>query len=86
MRPTLNNLQALRGLACVAVVLYHLQQWEARLGIGMPFFTVFKWFGYAGVDLCQELRDLFLQASNQAIVTANTLYLELKFSWQARVE
>jgi exopolysaccharide production protein ExoZ len=51
MRPTLDNLQSLRGLACLAVVLYHVYQWEAKLGIRMPFFGIYKWFGYAGVDV-----------------------------------
>ncbi len=51
MRSNLDNLQALRGIACLAVVLYHLSQWEAYFGFRKPWFASFRWFGYAGVDL-----------------------------------
>lgn len=51
MRETLRGLQALRGVACLLVVFYHLHQNEAKFGIGMPYLGPFRWFGYAGVDL-----------------------------------
>jgi exopolysaccharide production protein ExoZ len=51
LRETLRGLQALRGVACLLVVLYHLGQYEARLGLGTNFLAPYQWFGYAGVDL-----------------------------------
>lgn len=46
-----DNLQALRGLACLGVVGIHLAVWETTFGMARPPLHVMKWFGYAGVDL-----------------------------------
>jgi peptidoglycan/LPS O-acetylase OafA/YrhL len=51
VRPTLHNLQALRGVACLLVFGIHLAVWEQTFGIGRPLLGGFVWFGYAGVDL-----------------------------------
>lgn len=51
MRPTLHNLQALRGVACLMVFGIHLGIWESHYGISRPLLTPLLWFGYAGVDL-----------------------------------
>ncbi|MFO0848825.1 MAG: acyltransferase [Gemmataceae bacterium] len=50
-RRTLHNLQALRGVACLAVVAYHLAVWEREYGVRTPVFELAYWFGFAGVDL-----------------------------------
>jgi len=51
VRPTLHNLQALRGVACLMVLGIHLAIWESHYGISRPLLTPLLWFGYAGVDL-----------------------------------
>lgn len=51
MRPTLSNLQALRGLACLAVVLYHVAGWELLVWPRFYLLWPVRWFGFAGVDL-----------------------------------
>jgi exopolysaccharide production protein ExoZ len=51
MRPTLHNLQALRGIACLVVVLYHIGGYENTFWTKWRTFHVVRWFGYAGVDV-----------------------------------
>jgi peptidoglycan/LPS O-acetylase OafA/YrhL len=51
MRPRLETVQALRGAACLLVVLFHAGQFETRFGLGFNPLKPFLWFGYAGVDL-----------------------------------
>jgi peptidoglycan/LPS O-acetylase OafA/YrhL len=51
MRPTLQNLQALRGIACLLVVCYHVGSWEGYVWSKWRPFHAFRWFGYAGVDV-----------------------------------
>lgn len=51
MRPTLHNLQALRGLACLLVVFYHAAGWECLIWSKWYVLTPVRWVGYAGVDL-----------------------------------
>lgn len=51
MRPTLHNLQALRGLACLVVVLFHIAGYENTFWSKWRTFHVVRWFGYAGVDV-----------------------------------
>ncbi len=51
MRPTLHNLQALRGLACLIVVLYHIAGYENTFWTKWRTFHFVRWFGYAGVDV-----------------------------------
>jgi len=47
----LHNLHAIRGLACVLVVVTHLGVWERQFGIRKPLLAWTEWFGYAAVDL-----------------------------------
>lgn len=65
MRPTLHNLQALRGVACLMVFGIHLGIWESHYGISRPLLKPLLWFGYAGVDLFFVLSG-FLIAHTQA--------------------
>ena len=51
MRPTLHNLQALRALACLAVVVYHVGGWETLVWPRVYVLWPVRWFGFAGVDL-----------------------------------
>jgi peptidoglycan/LPS O-acetylase OafA/YrhL len=49
----LQNLQALRGVAIVTVVLFHLADWELKMGLNPTylFLRPFAYFGFSGVDL-----------------------------------
>lgn len=51
MTQRLDSLQALRGVACLAVVGFHAAQQEARFGLGFNPLGWLQWVGYAGVDL-----------------------------------
>lgn len=53
MPPKLHNLQALRAVACLLVVLFHVSEWELRTGLNPEYHLLypFQFFGYAGVDL-----------------------------------
>jgi exopolysaccharide production protein ExoZ len=51
MREHFHNLQALRGVACLLVVVYHVAGQEAVFGLGFHPLRPVLWFGYAGVDL-----------------------------------
>jgi peptidoglycan/LPS O-acetylase OafA/YrhL len=48
---TLHNLQALRGVACLLVVAFHLGGWEQQYGVKTPAVQWAQWFGFAGVDV-----------------------------------
>ncbi len=65
MAAKFQNLQALRGIACLLVVLIHLAVCETVFGIARPFLRPYFWFGYAGVDLFFVLSG-FLIFSTQA--------------------
>ena len=66
MRPHLHNPQALRGVACLAVVLVHLYGLEAAFGPTTPVFREVRWFGFAGVDLFFVLSGFIITAVNRA--------------------
>jgi peptidoglycan/LPS O-acetylase OafA/YrhL len=66
MRPTLHNLQALRGVACLAVVVYHVAQAEAGYGLGFNPVKPARWLGYAGVDLFFVLSGFIITTTSLA--------------------
>lgn len=66
MTRTLHNLQALRGVACLAVVVYHVAQSEAGYGLGFNPLKPARWFGYAGVDLFFVLSGFIITATSLA--------------------
>jgi peptidoglycan/LPS O-acetylase OafA/YrhL len=68
MREHYHNLQALRGVACLMVVLFHLGNYEKLFGVRTPLFREIQWFGFAGVDL-------FFVLSGFLIASANRKYL-----------
>lgn len=49
----LTQLQALRGVACLLVLVFHAAEWELKrcTGVAVAFAAQFEHFGYAGVDL-----------------------------------
>ena len=51
MRQRFESLQALRGVACLLVVVYHIAGAEVGYGLGFNPCKPTLWFGYAGVDL-----------------------------------
>lgn len=51
MRTTLNNLQGLRGIACLLVLGIHMGAWESDFGAARQPLKPFRWIGFAGVDL-----------------------------------
>lgn len=51
MRTKLDNLQGLRGVACLLVLGVHAGGWESDFGVSREFLRPFRWFGFAGVDL-----------------------------------
>jgi peptidoglycan/LPS O-acetylase OafA/YrhL len=61
----LDNLQALRGVACLLVVLYHLQTFGARLGANPVVLDWFAWFGFAGVDLFFVVSGFIIAHTNR---------------------
>ncbi len=66
MHRTLHNLQALRGVACLAVVVYHVAQAEAGYGLGFNPLRPARWLGYAGVDLFFVLSGFIITATSRA--------------------
>ena len=65
MREQFHNLQALRGVACLLVFLYHLAQSEAGYGLGFNPLKPFKYFGYAGVDLFFVLSGFIIATTSR---------------------
>ncbi|WP_161967235.1 acyltransferase family protein [Fimbriiglobus ruber] len=51
MLKTFHGLRALRGGACLLVVIFHLGQWETLYGTHTPVLREYRWFAFAGVDL-----------------------------------
>jgi peptidoglycan/LPS O-acetylase OafA/YrhL len=65
MRDHFHNLQALRGVACLMVVLGHLQHCEKMFGVQTPIFREVQWFGFAGVDLFFVLSGFLITSMNR---------------------
>ena len=68
MKETFQNVQALRGIACLVVVVYHLAGYEGLLGIGFNPIWPARWFGYAGVDLFFVISGFIIARSNERIM------------------
>jgi len=64
MPRTLHNLQALRGLACLAVVCYHVAGWEKLVWPSVRVLGPVRWFGFAGVDLFFALSGFIITRSH----------------------
>jgi len=60
-----HNVQALRGVACLLVVLVHLRFWDNAFVGGTPGFREVKYFGFAGVDLFFVLSGFIITATNR---------------------
>lgn len=60
------SLQALRGVACLLVVVYHVAGVEAKFGTGFAPFRPALWFGFAGVDLFFVLSGFIIAATCRA--------------------
>src|SRR5437588_671898 len=63
---TYHNLQALRGVACLLVVVYHTASIESRYGLPFSPLNPVRWFGYAGVDLFFVLSGFIITATSRA--------------------
>ena len=61
----LQNVQALRGIACLMVVWFHLLHWDTQFGRPTPIFREVRWFGFAGVDLFFVLSGFIITATNR---------------------
>lgn len=61
----LDSIQALRGLASVMVVLFHLHEMVAEFGYRSPGLSFFRWFGFAGVDLFFVISGFIITYSNR---------------------
>lgn len=62
----LDNLQALRGVACLAVVVFHTAALEKDFGLGFSPLRPALWFGYAGVDLFFVLSGFIITLISRA--------------------
>lgn len=62
----LDNLQALRGVACLLVVVFHTAGWEGTFGLGFSPLRPSLWFGYAGVDLFFVLSGFIIATTCRA--------------------
>jgi exopolysaccharide production protein ExoZ len=65
MREHFGSLQALRGVACLLVVAYHVADAEAGLGLGFNPLRPVRWFGYAGVDLFFVLSGFIIASTSR---------------------
>ena len=65
MRQHYHNVQALRGIACLFVVVYHLEVWDAAFGANTLILHWFQWFGFAGVDLFFVLSGFVIASTNR---------------------
>jgi exopolysaccharide production protein ExoZ len=60
-----DNLQALRGAACLLVVVFHIAGVERAFGLSFAPFRPLLWFGFAGVDLFFVLSGFIIAATNR---------------------
>jgi exopolysaccharide production protein ExoZ len=62
----IRNVQALRGIACLLVVLYHVGGWEVTIWPRVKVLYPFRYFGYAGVDLFFVLSGFIITRAHLA--------------------
>src|SRR5262249_22225839 len=62
----LDNLQALRGVACLLVVVYHAAGIEATFGLGFSPLHPVQRFGAAGVDLVFVVSGFIMASTSRA--------------------
>jgi exopolysaccharide production protein ExoZ len=60
-----HNVQALRGIACLLVVLVHLRIWDNAFVGGTAGFREIGYFGFAGVDLFFVLSGFIITSTNR---------------------
>lgn len=63
MPPRFDNVQALRGAACLLVVVYHAAGWEHQFGLRFAPLGPVRWVGFAGVDLFFVLSGFIIAAT-----------------------
>ncbi len=63
MARTFENLQAVRGVACLLVVLIHIGNWDTKFVGGTPGFSLVRWVGDWGVDLFFAISGFILASS-----------------------
>lgn len=51
MPQQIRSLQALRGVACLAVIVFHMAEWEAQIQVEVPLLGWVRRIGFLGVDL-----------------------------------
>src|SRR5438445_4424488 len=64
MREQFQNLQALRGIACLLVIWFHLWIDARKFGLETPILREIEWFGFAGVDLFFVLSGFLITSTN----------------------
>ncbi|HUR54750.1 MAG TPA: acyltransferase [Gemmataceae bacterium] len=64
MQNHFQNVQALRGVAAVMVVVVHAAALDQSFGLRTPVVREFVWFGFAGVDLFFVLSGFIITATN----------------------
>src|SRR5437763_1316729 len=66
MGRTYHNLQVLRGVACLLVVVFHVACIEGKYGLGFSPLRPVRWVGFAGVDLFFVLSGFIIAATCRA--------------------
>lgn len=65
MAQQVQNLTALRGAACVIVVLTHVHTWDAAFGMETPVFREVRWVGAGSLDVFFALSGFIITATNR---------------------
>jgi len=65
MTQQVHNLTALRGAACLLVILAHLQTWDAVLGHDTPLLGAARWVGVGTIDVFFALSGFIITATNR---------------------
>jgi len=65
MTQQVHNLTALRGAACLLVILAHLQTWDAAFGAETPVLREARWVGVGTIDVFFVLSGFIITATNR---------------------